>query len=280
MLRISPWPGRVSAPSKWPCGLHSANHRRIISQLVTESLLLSLSGGALGILIAWESADPLARMIPAQAGAPFLDHVGVDTSVLAFTLLISILSGLLFGLFPAREATRVDLVAVLREGGRAQVSSGGRRFRNGLVLAEIALAVVVTSAAGLMLRTFDGLQAYPPGFDASQILTLRTSLRGDEFAAPESRRALFEEVKRQLEALPGVAHASAASSEPPTPAFGVFGGVRLTIPGRPDDSASPPNAVSTTVMPDFFETLGIPITNGRGTTGSDLADTSERLRYH
>lgn len=96
-----------------------ANHRRIISQLVTESLLLSLSGGALGILIAWESADPLARMIPAQAGVPFLDHVGVDTSVLAFTLLISILSGLLFGLFPAREATRVDLVAVLREGGRA-----------------------------------------------------------------------------------------------------------------------------------------------------------------
>ncbi|MBK5255762.1 MAG: ABC transporter permease [Vicinamibacteria bacterium] len=250
-----------------------ASRRRIISQLMTESLLLSLAGGAVGALLAFLAADPLARLIPAQAGVPFLDRVGVDGSVLAFTLLLSVVSGLLFGLFPAREATRVDLAEVLREGGRSQVSSRGRRFRNGLVVAEVALAVVVATGAGLMLRTIGGLQTVKPGFDAGRLLSLRTSLRGDDFAAPAARRVHFEELKRRLEALPGIASASATSFEPPMPVAGVFGGARLSIPGFSDDSASPTSAVSNTVMPDFFETLGIPLIKGRGITKNDQADS-------
>ncbi len=246
---------------------------RIVSQLLTESLLLSLAGGALGALIAFLAKDPLARMIPAQAGVPFLDRVDVDGPVLAFTLLISVASGLLFGLFPAREATRVDLVDVLREGGRSQVSPRGRRFRNGLVVAEVALAVVVAAAAGLMVRSFDGLSGVSPGFDAERVLTLRTSLRGDEFATPASRLAHFEELKRRLETIPGIARASATSFEPPMPAAGVFGGVRLSLPGLPEDAASAPSAVASIVMPDFFETLGVPVIKGRGITADDRADS-------
>ena len=245
---------------------------RIVSQLLTESLILSLVGGALGALIAFLAADPLAHLIPVQAGVPFLDRVGVDGSVLAFTLLLSMASGLLFGLFPAREATRVDLVDVLREGGRSQVSPSGRRFRNGLVVAEVGLAVVVAAAAGVMLRSFDGLTAVPPGFDADRVLTLRTSLRGEEFATPASRVAHFEELKRRLEAISGIARVSATSFEPPMPA-GVFGGARLSLPGVPDDAASSPSAAPSIIMPDFFETLGVPVLKGRGVTADDRADS-------
>ena len=246
---------------------------RIVSQLVTESLLISLAGGALGALIAFAAKDPLARMIPAQAGVPFLDRVSVDGAVLAFTLLISLASGLLFGLFPAREATRVDLVDILREGGRSQVSSRGRRFRNGLVVAEVALAVVVAAGALLMVRSFDGLQGISPGFDVERVLTLRTSLRGDDFATPASRVAHFEELKRRLEAIPGIARVTATSFEPPMPAAGVFGGARLSLPGVPDDAASAPSAVASIVMPDFFETLGVPVIKGRGITADDRSDS-------
>jgi putative ABC transport system permease protein len=246
---------------------------RIVSELMTESLLLSLTGGALGVLIALLTKDPLARMIPAQAGVPFLDRVSIDGPVLLFTLLISVVSGLLFGLFPAREATRVDLVEVLREGGRHQVSSRGRRFRSGLVMAEVALAVVVAAFAGLMLRTFDGLRDVPPGFDADRVLTLRTSLRGEEFATPASRLGHFEELKRRLEAIPGIASVSATSFEPPFPAAGVFGGVRISIPGVADDAASATSAVPSIVMPDFFSTLGVPVIKGRGVTADDGPDS-------
>lgn len=250
-----------------------ANGRRIVSQLLTESLLVSLAGGSVGALLAFFATDPLAQLIPAQAGVPFLDSVRVDGSVLAFTLLISALSGLLFGLFPAREATRVDLAEILREGGRSHVSSRGRRFRDGLVVAEVALTVVVATGAGLMLRTIDSLQRFEPGFDAERLMSLRTSLRGDEFAAADSRRAHFDELKRRLEALPGIASASATSFEPPIPPAGVFGGVRLAITGAAEDSAPLVSAVSNVVMPDFFETLGIPLISGRGITGDDQADS-------
>ncbi len=250
-----------------------ADRGRIVAQLLTESLILSLAGGILGTVLAYGLTQPLANMIPAQAGVPFLDRVSVDGSVLAFTLLLSVGSGLLFGLFPAREATRVDLADVLREAGRSQVSTRGRKFRDGLVVAEVALAVVIAAGAGLMLRTIDGLQAVKPGYDADRLLSLRTALQGEEFKTPASRRAHFEELKRRLEALPGIAQASATSFEPPMPAAGAFGRVRLSIPGFPEESASALSAISNVVMPDFFSTLGVPLIRGRVITADDQADS-------
>ncbi len=248
-----------------------ASRGRIVGQLLTESLVLSLAGGVLGAVLAQFAAAPLAGLIPAQAGVPFLDRVGIDGRVLAFTFVLSVLSGVLFGLLPSRQSARLDLVSVLREGGRGTLSAPARRLRESLVVAEVALAVVIASAAGLMLRTFTGLQGIHPGFDAERILKLRTSLRGDDFQAPSARLGHFEELKRRLEAVPGIASVSAVSFEPPTLA-GVFGAVRLVLPDAPETAAAAPSAVGRVVMPDYFETMGIPILKGRGVTRDDVAD--------
>jgi putative ABC transport system permease protein len=247
-----------------------ASRGRIAFQLLTESLLLALMGGALGAVLARFGAAPLARLIPAQAGVPFLDRVAVDGPVLAFTFLLSAVSGLLFGVLPVRQAGRLELVEALREGGRGSLGSSGH-WRHGLVAAEVALAVVVASGAALMLQTFVGLHRVDPGFDAAHVLKLRTSLRGEDFASPASRIAHFEELQRRLAALPGIASASAVSFEPPTVAGGIFGRVRLSFPGVPDDAAAP-SAVARVAMPDYFETMGIPVLAGRGITRDDLAD--------
>lgn len=251
-----------------------ASRSRIFVQLLTESLILSLAAGGLGALLARFGAGPLARLIPSQAGVPFLDRVGVDGRVLAFTLVISVVSGVLFGLVPSRHATRLDLVQVLREGGRGTPPARVRRLREALVVAEVALAVVVVSAAGLVLRTFTGLREINPGFDAPHILKLRTALRGEHFQSPATRVAHFDELKRRLASVPGVASVSAVSFEPPPVGDGgaVFGAVRITFPDTPDTSAAAPSAIARPVMPDYFETMGIPILKGRGVTADDAPD--------
>lgn len=252
-----------------------ASRLRIITQLLTESVLLSLAGGAVGVALAAFSAEPLARLIPPQAGVPFLDRVSVDPTVLGFTLAISVVSGVIFGLAPSRRVTRVDVIESLREGGRGNVSAPARRMRELLVVCEVALAVVIVSGAGLMLRTYVGLMHVRPGFDTEHVLKIRTSLRGESFRSAAARVAHFEELKRRLESVPGIARASAVSVEPPVQG-GVFGAVRLSLPGTPDDQASAPSAVSRVVMADFFETMGIPIVSGRAVTADDTA-TSHRV---
>ena len=247
-----------------------ASRGRIFGQLLTESLVLSLAGGALGAAFAAAATTPLARLIPAQAGIPFLDRVAIDARVLAFAFVLSLVSGVVFGLLPSRQAARLDLVKVLREGGRGSLAAPARRLRESLVVAEIALAVVVATAAALLLRSFAGLAGVPPGYDADRILKLRTSVRGEAFRDPAARLAYFEEMKRRLRAVPGVASVSATSFEPPI-LPGVFGAVRLALPDSPDTAAASPSAVSRIVMPDFFETMGIRILAGRGVSPDDMA---------
>ncbi|HEY7514506.1 MAG TPA: FtsX-like permease family protein, partial [Vicinamibacteria bacterium] len=145
--------------------------RRIVGQLLTESLLLSLAGGVLGAALAWAAATPLARLVPAQAGVPFLDRVAIDGRVLAMALVLSVVSGVVFGLLPSRQSARLDLVKVLREGGRTSLPAPARRLRESLVVAEVALAVVVATGAALLLRSFADLQRVPPGYDAERILS-------------------------------------------------------------------------------------------------------------
>jgi putative ABC transport system permease protein len=252
-----------------------ASRRHIFVQLLTESLILSLAAGGIGALLARMGAGPLAHLIPSQAGVPFLDRVAVDGRVLAFTLVISVVSGVLFGLVPSRHATRMDLVQVLREGGRGTAPAHVRRLRELLVVGEVALAVVVVSAAGLVLQTFAGLRSIDPGFDAPHILKLRTALRGDHFQSPAARIAHFDELKRRLAALPGVASVSAISFEPPPVGDGgaVFGAVRIAFPDKPETSGAAPSAIARPIMPDYFETMRIPILRGRGVTGDDMPDS-------
>ncbi len=249
-----------------------ASRARIVGQLLTESLVLSLLGGGLGALIARFGASPLARMIPSQAGVPFLDRVSVDGRVLLFTFVLSLASGVLFGLAPSRQATRLDLVQALGGGGRGGFMVPARRRREALVAAEVALAVVIVSGAGLLLRSLAGLEGMSPGFDAGRSLKFRMSLRGEEFRSPASRIAHFEELVRRLEALPGVASASIVSFEPPPVLAGAaFGAVRIDLPGASDTAASAPSAISRAVMPGYFETIGIPVRKGRGILRDDTA---------
>jgi len=250
-----------------------ASRSRIVAQLLAESLLLSLTGGGLGAALASLGAPALAKLIPTAANVPFLDRVGVDLRVLAFAILVSLASGVLFGLAPARQALRLDLVQVLREGGRGGTGRPTRRLREALVVGEVALAVVVVSAAALLLRSFVSLLGVPPGFDAGRILKLRTSLRGEEFRSPAARIAYFEELQRRLQGLPGVSAVSAVSFEPPptTTGAGRFAAVALRFPERPDDEASAPSAMQRVVLPDYFETMGIPVRRGRGVLRDDAA---------
>lgn len=246
-----------------------AGRSRIIVQLVTESMVLSLLGGLAGLALATLAVGPMASLIPSGSGVPFLDGVHVDSRVILFTFVLSLLAGIAFGLAPARQASRPDLATAFKQDGRSgAVGARRQRLRGTLVIAEVALAVVVVAAAGLMLQTFAHLRLYSPGYDAERILKLRTSLRGEEFSAPGQRIAHFEELQRRLASLPGVVSASAVSFEPPILA-GVFGAVRIALPGRPTDRATAPSAIPRPVLPDYFETMGIPIVRGRGISHRD-----------
>jgi len=182
-------------------------------------------------------------------------------------------SGAVCGLLPARHAARVNVVDTLRQQARGHSTAPSRRFRQLLVVAEVAVAVTVIAAAGLMWRSFIGLQRTPLGFDANHVVKLRTSLRGEDFRAATSRLRFFETLQRQLGALPGIGSVSAISYEPPIqPGVGAS---RLSIPGVASDDATPLNAMPRVVMPRYFETMRIPIVRGRGIDARDQADSAQ-----
>jgi putative ABC transport system permease protein len=215
----------------------------------------------------------LLHFIPASAGVPFLDRASVDARVLLFTLAACVGCALLSAVLPARQAGRVDVVDGLRGAGRGSPIASATRWRRLLVAAEVALAIVVVAGAALMARTLVALECVPAGFDVDRIAKLRTSLRGDAFASQSARIAHFEELRRRLAEIPSVAAVSGVSFEPPTPAVQIAA-MRLRLPGKPEDSAAPASAAIRSVLPDYFETMGIPILRGRGITLADRADTA------
>jgi putative ABC transport system permease protein len=245
---------------------------RIAAELLVESLVLAAAGGVAGAVIAWLGIPALVHLIPTGAGVPFLQRASVDLRVLGFAVAASLGAAALCGVLPARQAARLDVIDGLRRAGRGAVSPAARRWRRVLVAVEVALAVVVLACATLMTRTLVGLERVPTGFRADRIAKLRTSLRGEAFAAPAARVAHFEELQRRLSAIGSVSLVSAVSFEPPTPA-GRIAAVRLRLPGF-DDPASAPSAVSRVVMADYFEAIGIPIVKGRGITAVDRADSA------
>jgi putative ABC transport system permease protein len=248
-----------------------AGRGRLLRQILTESLLLAGAGGLLGILIALLGVGPMVRLIPSGAGVPFLDQVRVDSGILAFALLATLLTGVLFGLAPAWQVSRWNLNDALKEGGRAGIggprAGGTHRF---LVTAQLALSLILLAGAGLILQSFQKLSGYDPGFDAQRILTLRNSLRGAEFQDPARRTAHFEELASRLGALPGVESASAVSFAPP---IGRFLSTRFEIDGQPADPGHEPSGAIRIVLPGYFDTMGIPVAQGRAIDGRDRSDS-------
>jgi len=255
-------------------GALGARRGRIIRQLLTESLLLAFAGGALGLLLAVWSVRALRHVVPDMF--PMLKHMSVDPAVLAFTLAISILTGLLFGLVPAWKASRADLHTTLKESaGRSESAGGAQRIRSFLLASEVALAVLLSVSAGLLLRSFVRVTEVNPGVRTADILSMNISLPDVKYDTPVKRANFFKTLVERLEALPGVRSAGAVSILPLRVSILTFriGVSSFRIEGHP--AAPPgqePQADSRVATPDYFATIGIALRQGRLFDAHDDAD--------
>ncbi len=243
---------------------------RVRRQLLTESLVLSLGGGAIGLLLAWWGAEWLVNLAP--NGLPRATDTTLDLRVLGFTLLVSALTGLLFGLAPAWHVSKPDLTFALKEGGRgAGGGSRGNRVRQGLIVAQVAVAFVLLTGAGLLLHSFWKLQRVDPGFDPRNLLTFRLSLPATKYREPQQIETFHGQLQERLRALPGVANASAATVVPLTGQNAQLG---FSIEGAPTEPNRPfpHESFHRVVRPGYLQTMGIPLVAGRD---FDARDTRE-----
>ncbi|HWO01613.1 MAG TPA: ABC transporter permease [Blastocatellia bacterium] len=245
-----------------------AGRSRLVRQMLTESVLLSVIGGASGLLLATWGIDLLLSLKPANL--PRLAEIGIDMRVLAFTLGVSVATGLLFGLVPALGGTRMNLNEALKEGGRGSTgSAASRRVRSFLVVSEIALALVLLIGAGLLIKSFHHLQSVEPGFNSANLLTMRVELPESRYREIPKQTLFRQQVLDAMNSLPGVQ--AAMVSELP------MGGDLLThnfiIDGRdPLAVGDEPELVTRSVSRDYFKTMGIPLLAGRGFSAQDNAD--------
>ncbi len=250
-----------------------ASRARLVTQLLTESLLLSFLGGAVALVVVVMLKSVLLGLVPADT--PRLHEVGVNFSVLAFVFLISTLTGLLFGLIPALQASRPELVGNLKEGSQGG-GSGARhhRFRSGLVVVEFALSLMLMIAAGLLLRSFERLMKVNPGFDSSNVLMARIWLpvpndpERDPYRPPAKRAAFVKEVLRRTSALPGVKYAAIGGGNA-VPLMNQSRPGVFSIEDQPATDANVPRTRFSGVSTDYFRVLGTPLVRGRFFTEAD-----------
>jgi putative ABC transport system permease protein len=244
-----------------------ASRRRVIRQLLTESLLLSLGGGLLGLLLAWWGTEALVKLIPEDL--PRLSEINLDRWVFGFTLLISVVTGVVFGLAPALQASKVELTEAMKEGSRGAGAGGGRgRLRGALVVAEVAIALVVLIGAGLLLQTFRRLQQVDLGFDTSNILTASVTLNDARYPEPEQAATFYRTLLERVKALPGV---EAASAVVPQPLSGDTFIIRFEIEGRNIPKGEQPSSHFRAISLDYFNVMQIPLLAGRAFTERDDA---------
>ena len=249
------------------CAL-GAGRGRIAAQLLSESVLLALGGGALGLLLAAGAIYVLAHGGP--AGVPRLAQAALDLRVFGFALGVSLVTGILFGLAPGMQASGSGLSMTLKEGGRGGTAGrAGRRMRNALAIAEVALAVVVLIGAGLLIRSFIRLRGVDPGFRPAGVLTVRVPLAGGRNAAGERRIAFFKQVTDRIATLPGVRAVGAVNVLPLT---GLGVGATFAVEGRPAPNAEQrPLGLMRSVNSAYFSAMGIPLVAGRAPADSDTA---------
>jgi predicted permease len=245
-----------------------ASRARIVRQLLTESVLLSIFGGILGLILGYVGVRALLAVSP--AGLPRIGEdgsaVGIDWRVLGFTLAISFLTGVLFGLFPALSASRTDLNSSLKESSnRSGTGFRQSKARSLLVVTEVALALVLLVGSALLIRTFIALRGVNPGFNPHNVLTMEMSLTGDRFQKTAAVGQLSRDGRERLNALPGV---EASASTCCLPLEGGFG-LPFTIAGRPLGKDGPPGAGWMNVSPGYYSVFKIPILRGRDFTDKD-----------
>ncbi len=244
-----------------------ANRWRVIRQLLTESLLLALGGGWLGLLLAWWGTEALVKVIPEDV--PRLAEINLDRWVFGFAFLISVVTGIVFGLAPALQASKIELIEAIKEGGRGAGTGGGRtRLRSALVVAEIAIALVVLIGAGLLLQSFRKLQRVDLGYQTSHILTASVELPDARYPKPEQATIFYQTLLDRVKALPGVESASAIV---PQPLSGDTFSISFEVEGRNIPKSDHPNSHFRSISPDYFSTMKIPVLSGRAFTARDNA---------
>ncbi len=243
-----------------------ASRFRLLRQLLTESILLAMSGGLGGVLLAAWGVRWLKTL--SVVNIPRLNEAHIDGRVLGFTLLVALVSGIAFGLAPALESIRFRMNESLKQNERSGTESRSRRTtRSVLVVAEVALSFLLLMGAGLLLRSFTKLQAVNPGFRTDDLLVARISPVGPKYQDGAKRAAFFDEVLHSMHALPGVKSFALTGSLPPNNP-GWMEGYR--IEGRPPEDARANGSVPLTVVtPDYFRTLGVPLLKGRMFTEHD-----------
>ncbi|HMJ06366.1 MAG TPA: ABC transporter permease [Chthoniobacterales bacterium] len=248
-----------------------ADRFRLTKQLLAESVLLSLLGAAVGLVFAAAGLRILMRFIPENVAQ--FDVIGIDAKVLVFTVLIALVTGLVFGLAPASQASRFNLNDTLKEGGRdASAGARGNRIRSVLVIAEVAVSLILLIGAGLLINSFLHLQNLDPGFRADHLLTMKIPLSDVKYPASTQRAAFFDEVVRRITPLPGVRAVAIAGNLPLTyngdsMPIGVEG-----IPDPPPDQH--PDVIYRAVGAGYFNTMGIPFVRGRDFTDQDTSEST------
>jgi putative ABC transport system permease protein len=241
---------------------------RVLRQLLTESLVLTLAATAFGLALAWAGVRVLAWWNPASI--PRVAEVGVDLRVLAFTAAAALFTSVIFGLAPALRALRIDLVDALKDGGQGASSGGGRqRFRNTLVVVEMALAVVLLVGAGLMLRSLWALERVRLGFDPSNVLTMRVALPAAGYEKPEQVVLFYEQLLERVRRLPDVSSAAAVRSLPLGSTIGDFG---LRVDGYVPPPGTNAKGDWQIATDGYIETMGERLVRGRGITAADTTD--------
>jgi predicted permease len=245
-----------------------ASRLRVVRQLLTESVMLALLGGAAGLLIAVWGVAALVALGPEVL--PRAQGVGLDARVLSFTLALSVATGLLFGLAPALQTTKPDLNESLKDRSRGATAGRKRdRVRRLLVVAEVALSLVLLVGGGLMLRSFLRLTSVDPGFDPRGVLTMTVPLNGSGHKTDAERAAFFEQLLTQVRALPGVKSASAINH---LPLGGDVWTLGFKVEGQPEPPpGQKPGAVYRVILPDYFRAMGAALVEGRDFDARDDA---------
>jgi predicted permease len=245
-----------------------ANRKRLIRQLVAESLPLCLLGGALGLLVSYWGIRALVAFSPGDI--PRLQETSVDLRVLGFTLLLSLLTSFLFGLLPALHAARTNLIESLRDGGRATSSRSSNATRKTLGTVEIALALVLLIGAGLMIKSLYKLTSVEPGFRAGGVLTAELSPPRSRYAKAPEIQAFYDNLLQRVRALPSVRSAGAVTL---LPLGGADSSTGFLVQGKEPQPGETWQLHNRTATPGYFSSLGIPILQGRDFGAQDLKDS-------
>jgi putative ABC transport system permease protein len=241
-----------------------AGRPRLVLQMLVESLVVAFVGGALGLALAYFAIAPI-RVLSAGS-IPRVDEISIDWMVLTFAFMLSLVTGVLFGLAPAWHAARSGLSEVLKEGGRSSAISGTRWVRHALLVGEVALSLVLLAGATLLIRSFARITSVDPGFQPERVLAFRVSLPELTYPEPHHRIAFYDRLLNQLEAQPQIASAGLTQTLPMRGDYMLS----FTVEGRPTPKpGETPSANYRAVSPNFFRALGVPLLSGRLLTDRD-----------